>query len=88
MGYRLRQRQGDDRCEDGEQAEQEGRQAATTPKTHHITPDERAAVIAFAREHQELGHKRLAYAMADAGVAAVRPTTVYGILKEAGLIGR
>lgn len=64
------------------------RPPATTPKSHHITPDERQAVIAFAREHRELGHKRLAYAMADAGVAAVRPTTVYAILKEAGLIGR
>lgn len=64
------------------------RPPATTPKSHHITPLERSAVIAFAREHREMGHKRLAYAMADAGVAAVRPTTVYGILKEAGLIGR
>lgn len=73
------------RLEGGGKAE---RPPATTPKAHHITPEERAAVIAFAREHKELGHKRLAYAMADAGVAAVRPTTVYGILKEAGLIGR
>jgi len=73
------------RLEDGGKV---ARPPATTPKAHHITPDERAAVIAFAREHQELGHKRLSYAMADAGVAAVRPTTVYQILKEAGLIGR
>jgi putative transposase len=73
------------RLEDGGKA---ARPPATTPKAHHITPDERAAVIAFAREHKELGHKRLAYAMADAGIAAVRPTTVYEILKEAGLIGR
>lgn len=64
------------------------RPPATTPKSHHITPEERAAVIAFAREHKETGHKRLSYMMADAGVAAVRPTTVYEILKEAGLIGR
>lgn len=64
------------------------RPPATTPKAHHITPDERAAVIAFAREHREMGHKRLAYAMADAGIAAVRPTTVYEILKAADLIGR
>lgn len=73
------------RLEDGGKA---ARSPATTPKSHHITPEERAAVIAFAREHKELGHKRLTYAMADAGVAAVRPTTVYEILKEAGLIGR
>lgn len=59
-----------------------------TPKAHHITPEERAAVIAFAREHLEEGYKRLAFMIADAGVAAVRPSTVYLILKEAGLIGR
>jgi putative transposase len=73
------------RLEEGGKA---ARPPATTPKAHHITPDERAAVIAFAREHQELGHKRLAYAMADAGIVAVRPTTVYEILKDANLIGR
>ncbi|TVR09993.1 MAG: transposase [Planctomycetota bacterium] len=50
--------------------------------------EERAAVIAFARDHRELGSKRLAFAMVDAGVAAVRPTTVYIILKDVGLIGR
>ena len=64
------------------------RPVATTPKSHHITPEEQAAVIAFAREHLEEGYKRLAFMIADAGVAAVRPSTVYLILKEAGLIGR
>ncbi|MEN9544496.1 MAG: hypothetical protein RLZZ598_1329, partial [Pseudomonadota bacterium] len=39
-----------------------------------------AAVIAFAREHLEEGYKRLAFMIADAGVAAVRPSTVYLIL--------
>ena len=64
------------------------RPPATTPKSHHITPEERAAVIAFARQHREAGYKRLAYMMATAGVAAVRPTTVHQILTEANLIGR
>ena len=64
------------------------RPVVATPKSHHITPEERAAVIAFAREHLEAGYKRLAFMIADAGVAAVRPSTVYLILKEAGLIGR
>lgn len=58
------------------------------PKSHHITPEERGAVIAFARQHPEEGYKRLAYMLADSGQAAVRPSTVYVILKEAGLIGR
>lgn len=64
------------------------RPEVATPKSHHITPEERAAVIAFARDHREDGYKRLAYMIADAGIAAVRPSTVYLILKEAGLIGR
>ena len=64
------------------------RPAATTPRSHHITPGERAAVIAFARDHREEGYRRLSYMMADAGVAAVRPSSVYLILQEAGLIGR
>jgi len=59
-----------------------------TQKSHHITPEEVAAVIAFACEHLEEGYRRLAYMIAEAGVAAVWPTTVYLILKEAGLIGR
>ena len=64
------------------------RPGVETPKSHHITPEERAAVIGFAGEHLEEGYKRLAYMLAEAGVAAVRPSTVYLILKEAGLIGR
>lgn len=64
------------------------RPVVVTPKSHHITPEEEAAVIAFAKEHLEEGYKRLAYMIAEAGVAAVRPSSVYLILKEAGLIGR
>jgi putative transposase len=58
------------------------------PKAHYIMPDERAAVIAFARQHPGNGYKRLSYMMADAGIAAVRPSTVFTILQQAGLIGR
>lgn len=64
------------------------RPPSTAPKSFYTTPDERVAVIAFAKEHPEVGYKRLAYMMADAGVAAVRPTTVWEILSAAGLIGR
>lgn len=66
----------------------EARPPPTRPKAHHITPAERAAVIAYAREHRELGYRRLAYQMLDAGVAALRPSTVYHLLREADLIGR
>lgn len=64
------------------------RPPATTPKGHQITPQERAAMEDFARTHPEEGYRRLSAMMIDAGVAAVRPSTVYLILQEAGLIGR
>lgn len=64
------------------------RPAAVVPKAHWITPDERSAIIAYARAHPELGYARLTYQMADTGVAAVSPSTVYTILNQAGLIGR
>lgn len=64
------------------------RPAAVVPKAHWITPDERSAIVAFARVHPELGYTRLTYQMADSGVAAVSPSTVYTILKGEGLLGR
>lgn len=64
------------------------RPPAVVPKAHWITPAERTAIIACARAHPELGYARLTYHMADTGVAAVSPSTVYTILREAGLIGR
>ena len=64
------------------------RPAAVVPKAHWITPEERGAIIAYARAHPELGYARLTYQMADTGVAAVSPSSVYTILKAAQLIGR
>lgn len=64
------------------------RPAAVVPKAHWITPTERAAIVAYARAHPELGYTRLTYQMADTGVAAVSPSSVYTILKAEGLVGR
>lgn len=64
------------------------RPAAVVPKAHWITPKERVAIIDYARAHAELGYTRLTYQMADTGVAAVSPSSVYTILKAAGLVGR
>lgn len=70
----------------------EGRKAprpvAVVPKAHWITPTERTAIVTYARAHPELGYTRLTYQMADTGVAAVSPSSVYTILKAEGLIGR
>jgi transposase InsO family protein len=48
--------------------------------------EERAAVLAYARRHPELRHRELAWRMVDEGVACLSPSTVYRILKEAGLV--
>ena len=74
-----------ERLENGGKVE---RPPSTTPKSHYVTPEERSAVIAFAQEHLECGYKRLSYMLADSGIAAIRPTSVYEILKAADLIGR
>ena len=68
-----------------------GARAATTggcrPRpVHAATPEERAAVVAFKRKHPELRHRALAWTMVDEDVAYLSPSTVYRILKEAGLV--
>jgi putative transposase len=56
------------------------------PSVHAATPEERAAVVAFKRKHPELRHRSLAWTMVDQDVACLSPSTVYRILKEAGLV--
>lgn len=49
---------------------------------------ERERIIEYKRAHPEVGYRRLAYMMLDEGVVAVPPSTVYRVLKEAGLTRR
>lgn len=65
------------------------------PKTHWVTPEETRAVIDFARErivpnayYLKDGYRRIAYLGLDANAFAVSPTTVYRILKRAGLLNK
>ena len=55
------------------------------PKGHGILPEEREAILAFKRKHPSLGAKRLSFMMPDRNVAAVSPSSVFRVLKEAGL---
>jgi len=48
--------------------------------------EEREAVLTYARRHPELRHRELAWRMVDEDVACLSPSTVYRILKEAGLV--
>lgn len=60
---------------------------ATVPRSHWISPEERAAIIAFAKLWPLEGYRRLTFMMLDADIACVTPSTTYRVLKKAGLIG-
>ena len=61
---------------------------ALIPRRFWLEPWERQAIIVFARNRPEEGYRRLAWMMVDADVVAASPSSVYRVLKEAGLIGR
>lgn len=58
------------------------------PRHFWLLAHECDAIIAFATEHPLEGYRRLSYMMLDAEVVAVSPSSVYRVLKEAGLLGR
>ena len=53
-----------------------------------MAPWEREKIRAFAREHPTEGYRRLTFMMLDEDVVAVSPSTVYRVLKAAGLLQR
>jgi putative transposase len=65
------------------------------PKTHWLTPSEIKAIEDFARAHYSVsdyflkdGYRRIAYQMLDLNIVAVHPSSVYRILKKAGLLNK
>jgi transposase InsO family protein len=60
---------------------------AMIARDHWIEPQERAAIIDFARQYPLEGYRRLTFMMLDADVAAVSLATTYRVLKGAGIIG-
>jgi transposase InsO family protein len=58
------------------------------PRHFWLLAWEREAIISFAVGHPQEGYRRLTYMMLDADVVAVSPSSVYRVLKEAGLLGR
>ncbi len=67
---------------------QEGRWSAPLRpvQVYEALPEEKAAVLAYARKHAELRHRELAWRMVDEEVACLSASTVYRILKEAQLV--
>ena len=65
---------------------QSNRHNAPLPRIGWLLLWERQAIIEYARQHREEGYRRLTYMMLDADVVAVRPSSVYRVLKAAGLV--
>ena len=73
--YAWKQRQG-----------QANRHNASVPSRHWLLDWEREAMIEFARAHPLQGYRRLCYRMIDEAVVPCAPSTVYRVLKSAGLL--
>lgn len=58
------------------------------PRDHWIDEEERHAIIEYHGKHPLEGYRRLAFMMLDADVVAVSPSTVYRVLRHAGLLDR
>jgi transposase InsO family protein len=61
---------------------------AWIPRDLWLEDWEKKAILDFYREHPLEGYRRLAFMMLDAGVVAVSPSSVYRVLKEAGVLRR
>jgi len=67
----------------------------SVPKAHWLTPEERQAIIDYARNYISSnsyylkdGYRRIAYMGLDENVFAVSPTSVYRVLSKAGLLNK
>lgn len=67
---------------------QPNRHNGKTPKSYWLLPLEREAIIEYCRDKTGEGYRRLTYQMLDKDIVAVSPSTVYRVLKAAGLLKR
>lgn len=58
------------------------------PRDHWLTEWEKQAIIQFHFDHPLEGYRRLTYMMLDADIVAASASTVYRVLKQAGLTKR
>ena len=61
---------------------------AWVPRDHWVEEEEKRAIVDFHREYPLEGYRRLAFMMLDRDVVAVSPSSVYRVLKEAGVLRR
>lgn len=57
-----------------------------TPRDFWLLRDEKDAIIRFHSENPLEGYRRLAYMMMDQNIVAVSPTSVWRVLRDAGLL--
>jgi putative transposase len=56
------------------------------PRDHWLCEDEIARICTFARQNPLEGYRRMTFMMLDADVVACSPSSVYRVLKKAGLL--
>jgi len=61
---------------------------APFPRDFWLSLGEKERIIAFHLEHSQEGYRRLAFIMLDRDIVAVSASSVYRVLKEAGLLQR
>jgi len=73
----------------------ENKHNSNLPKSNWVTPMEQSVIIEYATKHYahnsyyvKDGYRRLTYRMIDEDIVAVSPSSVYRILKTAGLLNR
>ena len=59
---------------------------AWIPRDHWLTEDEIMRICNFARQNPLEGYRRMTFMMLDADVVACSPSSVYRVLKKAGLL--
>ena len=61
---------------------------AWIPRDHWLEPWERDQILVYYSDHPLDGYRRLTYMMIDADIVAVSPSSVYRVLKDAGVLNR
>ena len=67
-------------------AGQGNRHNAPIPREHWLEPWEQDAIVRFYLDHPREGYRRVTWMMVDRDVAAASPSSVYRVLKNAGLL--
>lgn len=58
------------------------------PRDHWLEEWEKNAIIDFYRSHPDDGYRRMTYRLMDADIVAASPSSVYRVLKQAGVLRR